>query len=178
MPLPAIITAGRATSQEALALFDSLPAVSVNFMLGNWTGSGLHTDHPMDGLLEAYHWHGKRFESPEEVHPLVFKTVSGATRSINPGLMGSVLNLAASTPMPKSPLIGRSFQLLTPLMRTSKSRARLRMVDYRGKSSATMVYDQLPINDTFRKVDEHTVLGLMDLKGMQQPFFFILRRET
>ena len=41
----------------------------------------------------------------------------------------------------------------------------------------TMVYDNLPINDVFRKVDEDTVLGVMDLKGMKKPFFFVLRRE-
>jgi hypothetical protein len=51
------------------------------------------------------------------------------------------------------------------------------MTTYRGKSSATMIYDQLPINDVFRKIDQNTALGLMDLKGVKQPFFFILRRE-
>jgi hypothetical protein len=40
-----------------------------------------------------------------------------------------------------------------------------------------MIYDDLPINDVFRKVDNNTVLGVMDLKGMEQPFFFVLRRE-
>jgi hypothetical protein len=51
------------------------------------------------------------------------------------------------------------------------------MITYRGKSSATMIYDQLPINDVFRKIDEDAVFGVMDLKGMKSPFFFILRRE-
>ncbi|MEO0646901.1 MAG: DUF4334 domain-containing protein, partial [Cyanobacteria bacterium J06650_10] len=27
-----------------------------------------------------------------------------------------------------------------------------------------------------RKVDENTLLGLMDFKGMEQPFFFVLHR--
>jgi hypothetical protein len=26
-------------------------------------------------------------------------------------------------------------------------------------------------------VDDNTVLGIMDLKGMKQPFFFVLRRD-
>ncbi len=51
------------------------------------------------------------------------------------------------------------------------------MTSYRGKSSATMIYDQLPINDVFRKIDQDAVFGVMDLKGMKSPFFFILRRE-
>ena len=40
-----------------------------------------------------------------------------------------------------------------------------------------MIYDQLPINDVFRKVDQDAVFGVMDLRGMKSPFFFILRRE-
>jgi len=51
------------------------------------------------------------------------------------------------------------------------------MTTYLGKSSATMIYDKLPINDVFRKIDQDTVFGGMDLKGMKSPFFFILRRE-
>jgi hypothetical protein len=52
------------------------------------------------------------------------------------------------------------------------------MTTYRGAPSATMIYDQLPIHDVFRKIDENTVFGVMDLKRMKRPFFFILRRET
>jgi hypothetical protein len=41
-----------------------------------------------------------------------------------------------------------------------------------------MIYDSLPINDVFRKVDDDTVLGAMDLRFTPQPFFFILTRES
>ena len=51
------------------------------------------------------------------------------------------------------------------------------MMEYRGKVTATMVYDYLPINDSFRKIDENTVLGIMDYKIYPQPFFFILERK-
>jgi hypothetical protein len=71
------LNAGCATTAEALELFDSLEPVDVDFMIGRWQGEGFHTGHPMDGLLEAYHWYGKRFESPEDVHPLVFSTSGG-----------------------------------------------------------------------------------------------------
>ena len=40
-----------------------------------------------------------------------------------------------------------------------------------------MIYDSLPINDVFRKVDEDCVLGAMDMRFTPQPFFFVLRRE-
>ena len=40
-----------------------------------------------------------------------------------------------------------------------------------------MVYDRQPIIDSFRRVDEDTVLGIMDLRGMRSPYVFVLRRE-
>jgi hypothetical protein len=167
------LNAGCATTAEALELFDSLEPVDVDFMIGRWQGEGFHTGHPMDGLLETYHWYGKRFESPEDVHPLVFSTSGGGVASVNPASLGLIDRI----PMPRSAVAGFLFQVAMPLFTTSKSRARLRMTTYRGKSSATMIYDQLPINDVFRKIDQNTALGLMDLKGVKQPFFFILRRE-
>ncbi len=167
------LDAGRATTEDAMELFDLLEPVDVGFMIGNWKGESFHTNHPMDGLLEAYHWYGKRFESPEDVHPLVFSTLRGGVANVNPAFMGPTLRV----PMPKSAMVGRIFQALMPFLTTSRSRARLRMTTYRGKSSATMIYDQLPINDVFRKIDQDAVFGVMDLKGMNSPLFFILRRE-
>ncbi|WP_372790081.1 DUF4334 domain-containing protein [Paraconexibacter sp.] len=54
--------------------------------------------------------------------------------------------------------------------------ASLRAVEHRGVVTATMVYDKHPVFDHFRRVDEHTVLGLMDRKG-DAPLFFWLRRR-
>ncbi|MBN1547706.1 MAG: DUF4334 domain-containing protein [Syntrophaceae bacterium] len=172
------LEAGRASTDEALAIFDSLDPVDTDFMLGAWKGVGFPTGHPLDGLLEAYHWHGKRFESPEHVHPLVFSSLGGGTTSVNPIFMIPALLVLDRLPFLKSQAVGRIFQACIWLFSTSRSRARLRMMSYRGKSSATMIYDHLPINDVFRKLDENTVLGVMDLKGMRQPFFFVLRREN
>jgi len=169
---------GPVTTDEALEVFDALEPVDIDFMIGSWKGEGFLTNHPLDGLLEAYHWHGKRFESAEEVHPLVFRTVGGSLASVNPAFMAPSLSLVDRVPMPKSRAVGRTFQLMIPLFETLKSRARLRMTTYRGKSSATMIYDQLPVNDVFRKIDENAVFGVMDLKRMERPFFFILRREV
>jgi hypothetical protein len=49
------------------------------------------------------------------------------------------------------------------------------MIEHRGVVTATMSYDALPINDHFRRVDDATLLGVMDLRGAP-PFFFVLRR--
>ena len=51
------------------------------------------------------------------------------------------------------------------------------MTELRGVVSATMIYDHHPIHDVFRRVDEETVLGWMDLRGLARPFFFVLQRE-
>ena len=44
--------------------------------------------------------------------------------------------------------------------------------------SATMIYDRLPVNDVFRKLDNNTVIGVMDNKHVKDPFFFKLRRDN
>lgn len=45
-----------------------------------------------------------------------------------------------------------------------KGEASLWEVKFRGKSSATMIYDGVPIFDHFRKVDDNTLLGIMNGK--------------
>lgn len=166
-----------ATAEDAMAFFDSLPAVQVSEMLGSWRGSALPTGHPLDGMLELFGWHGKRFESPEKVHPLVMGE-PGALFSIDP----------AAVPLGFARRYARHLQsrgvaaVAKPLMRliaTRRPKARLRMTELRGVVSATMVYDALPVNDVFRKIDDDTVLGVMDVRGDVAPalFFFVLRRE-
>lgn len=173
MPPPLILD-----TPAALARFDSLPAVDCEFMRGAWRGEGFATGHPLDGALEAYHWWGKRFESPEHVHPLVFSTRGGGTACVNPALMRPALAWLRFGRLPTAPLIGQTLQFCIPLFATTASRARLRMTEYRGVVSATMIYDALPINDVFHRIDADTVMGLMDRKGDPQPFFFVLRRAS
>jgi hypothetical protein len=52
----------------------------------------------------------------------------------------------------------------------------LRAVAYRGVVTATMVYDQYPIFDHFRRISKDRVLGVMDRKGEDEPLFFWLRK--
>ena len=164
------------TTEDALALFDQLEPVAPEELLGSWSGEGFPTGHPLDGVLEAWHWHGKRFDSLEEVHPLIFEGVGGRLVSLDPArLPVAVL---------RAPWVGRLvpfgglFPWLAPLLATGRSGARLRSVLHRGQVSAAMVYDALPIIDSFRRLEASTLLGVMDAKGMEQPFFFLLRREA
>jgi hypothetical protein len=76
-----------------------------------------------------------------------------------------------------SGLVRQAFGGVRPLMYTDKPKARLRTVEHRGVVTAAMIYDALPIIDVFRRVDDDTMLGLMDLRGLPQPFFFLLRRD-
>lgn len=177
MNVSTALTAGSVTTAQALAIFDNLETTEANFMLGSWQGAGFPTDHPMDGLLEAYNWYGKHFVDSEQVHPLVCNALGGKKVCLNPVYMLPLVGPMGRGSLPKSKLLASLLALVLPLFGSKKGRARLRMTEYRGKSSATMVYDNLPINDVFRKVDDNTLLGVMDFKNTDQPFFFILRRE-
>jgi hypothetical protein len=167
---------GGATTEEALAFFDSLPAVGIEEMIGAWAGGEIPTGHPVNGLLGPLGWHGKRFDSADEVHPLVMDRPDGGRYSLNPGLI-PVATMLRYRAVLGNPRLLRVVRRLGPALGTRGPKARLRMVEYRGLVSATMCYDALPIHDVFRKIDEDTVLGAMDLRGIAQPGIFFLRRE-
>lgn len=163
------------TTAEALAFFDTLAGVTLDACVGRWRGSGLPTGHPLDGLLEALGWYGKEFVDPETVHPLLFQEHGGQAFALDPGLI-PVQQILRHPRLMRSHASRTGFAAARHLLRTTKPKARLRRMEYRGVVSATMIYDALPILDIFREVDQATLLGLMDLRGMPQPFFFILRR--
>ncbi|GDX73504.1 hypothetical protein LBMAG40_01610 [Cyanobium sp.] len=162
------------TSSTALALFDQLAPVAPAELIGDWRGQGLATGHPLDGVLEAWHWHGKRFLSTEAVHPLIFAAAGGRQISVDPNWVPMAL-LRAPWVGRLAPL-GRLAPWLVPLLATEKPRARLRQLCYRDRLSCAMVYDNLPIIDVFRRLDANSLLGVMDARGMEQPFFFTLQQ--
>lgn len=55
--------------------------------------------------------------------------------------------------------------------------ARMREVEFKGEVSATIIYNNLPIMDYFRKVDDDTIIGWGEVKGDSPDFFFWLKRE-
>lgn len=162
------------TTEDALKLFDELEAVNCDFMLGQWKGREVITGHPMDGILKLVGWHGKSFIDADTVHPLLMYRNNSQLFSINPGLMPLGL---MKYRLPKLKVYKPTLQFLRLLIQTRKGKARLRMLEHRGKVSAAMCYDQLPVNDCFRKIDDNSVLGVMDQKGSQTPYFFILERD-
>jgi hypothetical protein len=73
------------------------------------------------------------------------------------------------------PIIVRDEQgrrVASPVM----GKATLRMVSYRGVTTATMIYDRHPIFDHFRTLGDDLVVGVMDRKGDAAPLCFWLRR--
>lgn len=62
----------------------------------------------------------------------------------------------------------------------AKGGASLWTVEFRGEATATMVYDNRPVLDHFKRVDERTVLGVMNGKGVLDQgrhYYFLLERE-
>jgi hypothetical protein len=164
------------STEQALLRFDSLGAVEPDELTGRWRGSGLHTGHPLDGLLERFGWYGKAFETSEIVHPLLFHDRKGGIYAVDPARVP--LRLAMRMPaLARSSLACTVFAVSRRLLRTSRPSARLRKIEDRGVASACIVYNRIPVIDHLRKVDDNHVLGLMDLRSVPQPFFFLLSRD-
>ena len=144
----------RTNAHTAFKLFDRLEPVDLESLVGTWEGKEFHTGHPLDGVLKKLNWYGKAFHDAENVDPLLFKGLKEDIFAVDP----------------------------VPLMDTRKlvkatgGKARMRMVEYRGKVSGTMIYDNLPIHDHFRKVNDGLLLGVMDWKGAKQAYFFVLEK--
>jgi len=167
-----ILKTGLTTTKHAFQIYDELDEVNIDFMIGRWKGTEFRTGHKMDGLLNLTGWYGKLFIDQESVHPLLFYTHDkSGLYAVNPDL------IPLSFRIPKTGLLKRIMALSKPILQTKKTKARLRMMEYRGKLSATMIYDGKAINDHFRKIDDRHVMGLMDLKGEPQPYFFILEKD-
>lgn len=163
----------KASVEQALEVFDQLEPVTLDFMIGQWRGFEIETGHPIEGLLVHSGWYGKQFENPELVHPLLIYSLSKkSVFPINPSLV------PLGIPLPKNNLLKIIITLFKPILKTRKAKARIRMIEYRGKITGTMVYDAKGIFDHFAMIDENSMLGVMDLKGSKQPYFFVLERDA
>lgn len=166
------------TTAEALDVFDAAEAVEPQFMLGTWHGAELPTGHPMDGLLAASGWWGKQFVDGETVHPLLFPARDGASLwALNPALAFGGLAVSTKIPLLRNRSVVTPIAALRPVLQTRAPKARLRTTRYRGVDTATMIYDQLPINDVFRRLSDDAVIGAMDLRNSHKPYFFVLQRD-
>ncbi|WP_175074842.1 DUF4334 domain-containing protein [Terribacillus sp. AE2B 122] len=172
-----VILRNGASQSEAFAFYDQLDIVEPEEMIGMWKGDEIVTGHPLEGLLTASGWYGKEFIDEEHVHPLVFKKNNEVLYTISPNLLPLNLLMQRLQHIPKK-ILSSSMTILRPILKTNKSAARLRKVNHRGKVTSAMIYDNKGIIDVFRKIDENTLLGIMDIKEQfpDESFFFILRK--
>lgn len=168
-----ILSTRKADLSEVLDLYDQLESVECAFMMGRWKGYEVSTGNKMDGMLKHSNWYGKMFLSMEEVHPLLFYTHNQRSiYSVNP----SRIDINLGIKLLKSPIVQLLVRFAKPFIRTRKTHARLRMVEFRNKVTAAMVYDRVEIIDFFAKMSETRVLGIMDMKR-KEPYVFILERD-
>ena len=68
---------------------DAAP-VAVDALLGSWSGGDFANGHPASAMLDQLRWHGKRFDSALEAHPLICRDEAGElyseTRAAGGGL--------------------------------------------------------------------------------------------
>lgn len=135
-------------------LWAELTPVTVAEMIGSWRGGDFSTGHPASHLLAKIQWHGKRFDSALDGHPLICRGDDGVL----------VSNTAAA----------------------GNGHSSLWEVGFRGEVTATMVYDNMPVLDHFKKVGSgpaQVVMGIMNGKlepyfGTADPYYFWLEREA
>lgn len=158
----ALLAQGRCEPGELLALYDDLAAIAPSFLLGSWQGGEIDTGTLLNGQLRRLRWHGKTFYAQDHVAALVHRF-----RWWSPvGLAGILLSRRSRAPGGE----GKRELLL--------GRACLRELPFRGTTSTAMVYDLFPVTDHFRKVDDDTVMGVMQTPWRRiPPFFFYLERE-
>lgn len=168
-----------ATADEAAALFEALAPCGESVLRGRWAGHEVRTGHPLDGMLANVSWYGKQFDGPTRVHPLLVAGRDGNPFPLNPDLV-PMLTIRRPPPVPRTvtAMAPTLMSALRPAARARRHGAHLTMRNLGGFDTAAMVYDTRPIVDVFKKVDDDTVLGLMEYPGMPRPYFFVLQRDS
>jgi hypothetical protein len=71
-----------------------------------------------------------------------------------------------------------AFHALQPLLKARRPGATLEPRAFRGHTGTALVYRSQPIADHLRSISPDQVLGLMERRGMAQPFLFLLTRDA
>ena len=129
----------------------------------------------MDGMLEASYWSGKEFRDLDTVFPLLHEVPLWGEMCLNPARLP--IDLVTAVPW-RDRVLPVVFPVLAPLFGTRHPRACLRDVTFRGRLHAAMIYDDVPIMDYFARLGPDHLLGWMQRRGDDLPFFFQLTREV
>jgi hypothetical protein len=160
--------------EEMAAWFRSLVPVQPKDMVGLWSGVGIPSDHPLDGVLENLNWFGKRFHSDMRADALLFTWRPGRLVPLEPSFLpiGLAIKMA---PFGRTFVARGWFSYLQKLLRARGTTASLRLQALDGIETAVMIYDKQPIVDYFR-MDDDEIAGMMCVRGDPRRFFFKLRK--
>ena len=164
------------STSAALAYFDRQEPAAADVLAGRWRGVELPTGHPFDGLLAVHGWYGKEFLDAEQVHPLLVADRAGVPHPVDPTL--APLPLLRRHPRLLGTLPARvASPVVRRLLRTRRPAGRVRSLRHRDVVTSALVYDRLPVIDVLRRVTDDVLVGLMDMRGVPQPYFFLLHRD-
>jgi hypothetical protein len=159
---------GSPTQQQMAAAFDALDPVGVDMLVGLWEADPGYAETPGGRLLVESGWWGARFTDAETVDPLLFRSDDGD------GLFAAdLLRVLALIREGAQNISARRTEV-----ETSAPIGRVRMIEYRGVVTATLVYDQVPVLDYLRAVDNNTVIAAVEGRAMvDRPAYALLRRR-
>ena len=160
------------SASQVYAFFDTLPPVELDFMVGRWRAAAVPTNNLQDGNLAVLDFYGKRFHGAGnnyEVDPLFCWSGDNLVMLASPPYFTMKTNpyMVPSTSTPFRREVFHKINQLTVLKccTTKKPQAHTMIAEHRGVYTTAMVYDELPMLDVFRKVDENTILLVFILKG-------------
>ncbi|AEG56694.1 DUF4334 domain-containing protein [Sinorhizobium meliloti] len=133
------------------------------------------TGHPLDGVLENLGWFGKRFNADMRADALLFWSGKRRLIALDPGIVPLRLALRFHT-IGRMRIARNLFSHLQRGLRAKVPVASLRTMPFSGVASAAMLYDDQPIVDYFRRIDQHRIMGAMTIRGDERIYFFELKR--
>lgn len=160
---------------DKMERFQRLPPVEPREMIGLWTGRGIPSGHPLDGVLENLGWFGKRFSAQMRADALLFHGGDKRLVAIDPARIPLRLALRFHK-LGRTRAASNLFSYLLRRLRAKGPVASLKAVPFQGVTSAAMAYDTQPIVDHFRKVDDNRVMGAMVIDSDDRVYFFELER--
>ncbi|WOS66007.1 DUF4334 domain-containing protein [Sinorhizobium fredii] len=161
--------------QTALAEFRSLLPVEPREIVGLWRGRGIPTGHPFDGVLENLGWFGKRFTPDMRADALLFRSGERRLIAIDPARIPLRLALRFYN-VGRMRIARNLFSYLQRGLRANGPVASLKTMPFDGVAGAAMLYDDQPVVDYFRRIDEHRIMGAMTISGDNRIYFFELER--
>ncbi len=161
--------------QMVMQEFQRLPSIEPREMIGLWTGRGIPSGHPLDGVLENLGWFGKRFTAQMRADALLFRLGERRLIPIDPARIPLRLALRFHK-IGKTRAARNVFSYLQRLLLAKGPVASLKTMSFQGVASAAMVYDDQPIVDHFRRMDDRRVMGAMTIQDDDRIYFFELDR--